>query len=266
MEEPFRFHSGTKPLLVSVPHDSTFIPPEIAARMTPAALKTPDTDWHVAKLYDFAASLGASMLTPTHSRYVVDLNRDPNGAELYPGADNTELCPATTFEFEPIYRDRQAPDDAEIADRIETYWRPYHEKLAGEIAAMRDRFGIAVLFDGHSIKSEVPRFFDGRIADLNLGTGGGASADPDLAQAALSLLSASGYSTVLDDRFTGGYITRHYGAPAAGIHAVQLELTWRSYMDEATFAYLPKRANLLKIHLRDLLEMLLGWAAGGSGG
>jgi N-formylglutamate deformylase len=261
MAETFRFHSGTTPLLVSVPHDSTFIPAEIAARMTPAALKTPDTDWHVAKLYDFAASLGASVLTPAHSRYVVDLNRDPAGTVLYPGADNTELCPLTTFTFEPIYQDGQNPDDAEIADRIDRYWRPYHDRLAGEIAAIRDRFGVAVLFDGHTIKSEVPRFFDGRIADLNLGTASGASADPGLARAALSLLSDSGYPAVLDDRFTGGYITRHYGDPAAGIHAVQLELTWRTYMDEANFQYLPERADRLKVHLKALLQLLLRWAA-----
>jgi len=260
MTEPYLFHSGTAPLLVSVPHDSRFIPPEIAARMTPAALRTPDTDWHVAKLYDFAASLGASVLAPTHSRYVIDLNRDPAGAVLYPGEDNTELCPVTTFTHEPIYREGEEPDEAEIAERIERFWRPYHDRLAGEIAAIRSRFGVAMLFDGHTIKTQVPRFFEGRIADLNLGTGRGASADPVLARDALSLLSASGYSAVLDDRFTGGYITRHYGDPAAGVHAIQLELTWRTYMDEATFEYLPGRADRLKAQLRALLRLILRWA------
>ena len=130
MADPYRFTAGSTPLIVSLPHDSTHIPDEIARRMTPAALATPDTDWHVAKLYDFAATLGATMLTATHSRYVVDLNRDPSGQALYPGADNTEVCPLRTFDQEPIYRSGQEPNAAEIAARIATFWRPYHAKLA----------------------------------------------------------------------------------------------------------------------------------------
>ncbi len=261
MLEPFQFVKGTTPLLVSVPHDSRHIPDDIARRMTPAALQTPDTDWHVAKLYDFATALGASFLRPANSRYVIDLNRDPDGGVLYPGAANTELCPVTTFTFEPIYRKGQEPNEDEIADRVERYWRPYHAKLAGELAAIRDRHGVAVLFDGHTIKTAVPRFYDGDLTELNLGTDDGKSADPGLAQAALDLLSRSGYSAVLDDRFTGGYITRTYGDPAAGIHALQLELTWATYMDEDTFEYLPERADRLKVHLRALLQLCLDWVA-----
>ena len=260
MVEPYRFHAGNEPLLVSLPHDSTYIPEEIAARMTPAALRTADTDWHVARLYDFAAELGASVLTATHSRYVVDLNRHPSGEALYVNASNTELCPLTTFEFEPLYRPGEDPGTAEIATRLARYWKPYHRKIEEELGRIRERFGIAVLFDGHTIRSKVPRFFDGLIPDLNLGTGSGASAAPDLAQRAYSLLSKSGYSTVLDHRFTGGYITRHYGSPEHDIHTMQLELTWHLYMDEATFQYLPDRADRLKIELRKLLETLKDWA------
>jgi N-formylglutamate deformylase len=263
MAETYRFRAGTVPLLVSCPHDSTYIPDEIAARMTPEALKTPDTDWHVAKLYDFAADLGASVLTPTHSRYVIDLNRDPAGKALYANAANTELCPLTTFDFEPLYRTGVEPDVAEIAARLERYWKPYHRKIKEELNRLKRRFGIAVLFEGHTIRSRVPRFFDGLIPDLNIGTGGGASAAPEVAERVFSLLSESGYSTVLDQRFTGGYITRHYGRPAANVHAVQLELTWHLYMDEATFQYLPERADRLKVELRKLLETLIGWAKAG---
>jgi len=261
MTESFRFVPGDTPLLVSLPHGSTYIPRDIAARMTEAALRTPDTDWHVERLYEFAPSLGASVLAATHSRYVADLNRDPSGASLYSGLDNTELCPLTTFAHEPIYRPGEEPDDGEIAARIDRYWRPYHDRLQAALDELRARFGMAVLFDGHTIRSEVPRFFAGRIPDLNLGTDNGRSADPELARTALRLLSGGPHSAVLDQRFTGGYITRHYGRPAEGSHAIQLELTWRCYMaEDDTFAWRPDRAAALMPRLRGLLEAILAWA------
>lgn len=260
MTEPYDFRAGTVPLLVSLPHGATHIPDEIAARMTPEALRTPDTDWHVARLFDFAESLGAGVLAVTQSRYVIDLNRDPSGEALYPGARNTELCPLTTFEFEPIYRSGAEPDAAEIAERLERHWQPYHRKLQDELDRMTKRFGIAVLFEGHTIRSQVPRFFEGVLPDLNLGTANGTSAAADLARHACALLSRSEYATVLDQRFTGGYITRRYGRPANNVHAMQLELTWHLYMDESTFRYLPERADGLTAVLRGLVEMLIGWA------
>jgi len=261
MTESFRYAPGDTPLLVSLPHGSTHIPDDIAARMTEPALRTADTDWHVDRLYDFAGALGASVIAATHSRYVVDLNRDPSGEALYSGVDNTEICPLTTFAREPIYRSGEEPDESEVARRIARYWRPYHDRLQAALDTMRTRFGVAVLFDGHTIRSEVPRFFDGRIPDLNLGTDRGASADPALTRAAFELLGASPYSTVLDDRFTGGYITRHYGRPGRNIHAIQLELTWRCYMEEdATFAWREDRAGALVPLLRRLVETLRDWA------
>lgn len=260
MVAPFDFTAGRLPLLVSLPHDSSYVPPEIEALMTDAALATPDTDWHVTQLYDFAESLGASVLTATHSRYVVDLNRDPAGTALYHNASNTELCPVTTFDFEPIYRPGEEPDEEEIARRIGTYWQPYHDKIDAELNALKAKYGIAILFDGHTIRSEVPRFYEGRIPDLNLGSASGASADPDLAEKAFSTLLGNDYSAVWDDRFTGGYITRQYGDPANNIHALQLELTWGTYMDESSFAYLPDRAALLKPLLQSLLQALIDWA------
>ncbi len=261
MVEPYRFEQGTVPLLVSVPHDGQRVPDRIAARMTEAARTMPDTDWHVQRLYDFAGELGAGVLAATHSRYVVDLNRDPTGAALYPGADNTEIVPTTLFDREPIYRPGNAPDASEIAARITTYWRPYHDKLAAEIDRIRARSGFAVVFDAHSIRSQVPRFFDGTLPDLNFGTASGASADPGLAARAFRVLdTADGYSAVLDGRFTGGYITRQYGAPGEDVHTLQLELSQRTYMNESyPFEFRPDLAQALVPVLSDLIEAVIAW-------
>ena len=171
-----------------------------------------------------------------------------------------ELCPLTNFEFQNLYRPGEEPDEDDIARRTERYWRPYHAKISDELTAMKNRFGVAVLFDGHTIKSRVPRFFEGRIPDLNLGTANGASCAAELAGQAFSILSGSNFSAVLDDRFTGGYITRDYGRPAENIHALQLELTWRTYMDEDTFGYVPERADRLKLVLTALLNTMIDWA------
>jgi N-formylglutamate deformylase len=260
MVEPYKFTAGTTPLLVSLPHGSTYIPSAISDRLTGAAKKTPDTDWHVERLYDFAVSLGSSVIAATHSRYVIDLNRNPSGVQLYKNANNTELCPTTSFDLEPLYLPNEEPQQEEIVQRIDQYWQPYHDKLDAELSAVKNRYGIAILFDGHSIRSEVPRFYKGRIPDLNLGSANGDSAAPDLAERAFAVLLGQNYSAVWDERFTGGYITRQYGNPTAGIHALQLELTWRNYMDEETFRYMPERANRLKPLLEELLSKLIGWA------
>ncbi len=259
---PFRFAAGSTPLLISVPHCATRIPSDIAGRMTPEGRATPDADWHVDRLYGFARALGAHMLIATYSRYVVDLNRPPDGAALYPGASNTELCPTTTFHDQPVYTAGQAPDAAETAARVEQYWRPYHDTLASVLARLTERYGIAVLLDAHSIGSRVPRFFDGQLPDLNLGTASGASCDPGLAAELARIAAASGYSWVLDGRFKGGHITRAYGRPGSGVHAVQLELSQATYMDEAPpYAVRPDAAAALEARvLRPLVEHLLEFA------
>jgi N-formylglutamate deformylase len=261
------FERGPLPLLVSMPHVGTQIPPELAARMTPAALQVPDTDWHLPKLYDFLQAMGANLLVAVNSRYVIDLNRDPAGTILYPGASNTELCPLQTFQSEPIYQSGREPDAVEIEHRIGKYWRPYHLKLAEELAALKARHGYALLFDAHSIKSELPRFFEGRLWDINLGTADGASAAAPVGPALLAAAQAvESYSAVLNGRFKGGYITRTYGAPGAGIHAAQLELSWRTYMDEGgSFAFDEAQAQAVRPALRRVVEALLatGAAAGG---
>ncbi len=262
--EPFTFRRGRGPLLVSMPHVGLDIPGDIAAGMTELALTRPDTDWHIDRLYDFLDDAGAGVIAATRSRYVVDLNRAPGGAELYPGRDTTELCPTASFHREPLYREGQAPGLAEIARRVETYWRPYHARLATELNRLKDKHGVAMLWDAHSIRSEVPRLFEGRLADLNFGTAGGASCDPALAGRLLDIArSADDFSAVLNGRFKGGYITRHYGNPAAGVHAVQLELSQRTYMDEdPPFTFRDDLAREIRPLLRALLAAAREFAGG----
>ena len=262
----FRFHQGTCPLLISMPHVGTHLPPAIAARLTDEARQVPDTDWHLERLYGFAGELGASILVATHSRYVVDLNRPPDNQSLYPGQDTTGLCPVDTFDKTPLYAAGDTPDDAEIDARRAALWQPYHRQLQTELDRLRAAHGTVVLWDAHSIRSVVPRFFEGRLPDLNLGTADGASCDPLLADALLAIgkqasgKQANGYSAVLNGRFKGGHITRRYGRPALGVHAVQLELTQCSYMQEALpFDYLTSQAVGIQPHLRAMLQAALAF-------
>ena len=252
---------GDGPLVVDVPHAGTHLPDALSSRMTAAACAVPDTDWHVEKLCDFARGEGPTLVCATHSRYVVDLNRDPSGAALYPGADNTELCPTLTFAGEPIYAEGQAPSAAEIDGRRADAFAPYHALLAAEVERVRSRHGFAVVLDAHSIASEVPRFFAGRLPDLNLGTAGGTSCAPDLeALAARVLAEANDFTHVVNGRFKGGWITRHYGRPRDGVHALQLEIAQRCYMDEAPpWPFDAARAAPLARVLRELVAALMHW-------
>lgn len=263
----FKFRQGTAPLLVSMPHVGTHIPPDIAASMTDAALKLPDTDWHLELLYDFLDALGASVLIATHSRYVIDVNRPTDNTNLYPGQDTTGLCPVDTFLKEPIYQPGKLPDEAHIQQRCREYWQPYHATLNEELQRIRCVHGIAMLWEAHSICSVVPRFFDGRLPDFNIGTASGTSCMPDLAGRLHAIAqSASGYSAALNGRFKGGYITRHYGNPTDNIHAVQLELTRATYMDEQfPYGFDEKLAARVRPALRDFLEAMLDWAKAHAG-
>ena len=260
---PFVFHQGTQPLLISMPHAGTYVPPTLAARFTEEARQVPDTDWHMERLYAFAKDMGASILAATHSRYVVDLNRPPDGASLYPGQNVTGLCPVDTFDDTPIYTRGDVPDDSEIAARRDAVWAPYHAQLRAELDRIRAQHGVAVLWDAHSIRSVLPRFFEGKLPELNLGTADGASCSPALAQELLAIArSAPGYNGVLNGRFKGGHITRHYGQPERNIHAVQLEMTQCSYMQEALpFSYLPEVAAGVQPHLERMLKAVLAFAA-----
>ena len=258
MTDVFTLHRGDAPLLLSLPHDGSLIPPALAQRMVPAARRAPDTDWHVSRLYAFARELGASILVPRHSRYVVDLNRPEDDVSLYPGQNTTGLCPIVQFSGEPVYLEGQGPDAAEVAARVDTYWRPYHQSLQSELARIRAQHGRAVLWEGHSIRGVVPFLFEGRLPDLNLGTAAGASCSPGLQSRLEAVLAAQDeYDWVANGRFKGGHITRHYGDPGNGIDAVQLEISQRNYMDETSFDWDEGKAARLQRVLRALLEAAL---------
>ncbi|HET7930596.1 MAG TPA: N-formylglutamate deformylase [Rhodanobacteraceae bacterium] len=267
----FTLTEGVAPLLVSLPHDGTALPESMAARATDAARRVPDTDWHVGILYAFARELGASVIAPRWSRYVADLNRDPAGHALYPGRSETALVPVKTFAGAPIYSAGDEPGAQEVALRRELYWQPYHDALQAELARMRAQHPRVVLWDGHSIRSRVPMFFDGQLPDFNLGTAGGSSCSRTLQDRLEAVLREragggdSAYSHVVNGRFKGGYITRHYGRPADGVDAVQLELAQYTYMDEDSFDYLPERAAPVQAIIRALLETCITQVTTGAG-
>lgn len=230
----YDFHQGTLPLLISIPHAGTFVPEAIAQRFTLAGGHLADTDWHVDKLYDVAREMGASILKANYSRYVVDLNRSPDSASLYAGSPTSPVCPTLTFDDEPIYLAGREISATEIDARIDQYWQPYHQRLAAELQNMRERHGYALLWDAHSIASEVPSLFEGVLPEFNFGTRDDASCPRAIADQLLDLVTTDGkFGAVLNGRFKGGYITLHYGRQDQDIYAVQLELSRRVYMDEA---------------------------------
>jgi N-formylglutamate deformylase len=260
---PYRYRRGSSPLVVSMPHVGTFIPWSIGGKLSACAARRPDTDWHLARLYDFLEALDATVIAANHSRYVVDVNRPPDGANLYPGKDTPRLCPIDTFDQHPLYREG-GPDDAEIGRRLQAVWHPYHRRLDREIERVRGEHGVALLWDAHSITSEVPRLFPGRLPDFNLGTADNTSCDPELAEALLvALRRHRDYSAVLNGRFKGGYITRRYGRPAEGVHAVQMEMAEAVYMDErCPYAFRDDLAERVRPLLREQLDTALAWVAG----
>lgn len=255
-------HRGEAPLIVSFPHTGTDLPDGLEGRFASPWLARRDADWWVHLLYDFARELGATTLRTAISRSVIDVNRDPSGASLYPGQNTTGLCPLTTFDDEPLYLPGAEPDTAEIARRRATWFDPYHDVLAGEIARLRARHPAVVVYDAHSIRSRIPHLFEGELPQFNIGTNAGASCAAALAEAVERTCRGSGRSTVRDGRFKGGWITRHHGAPTRGVHAVQMELGCRGYMDEPAQVdennwpspWRPERAAAL----RATLELVLG--------
>jgi N-formylglutamate deformylase len=254
-----RLERGRAPVLVSMPHAGTHIPDELKPAYQPRALALEDTDWHLPRLYAFAAELGASILRAGVSRYVIDLNRPPDDAPMYPGAANTELCPTRFFTGDDLYLPGQAPTPGQRALRRALHWQPYHDTLAGELARIRAQHGFALLWDAHSIRSEIPWLFDGVLPDLNIGTAAGASADASITQAvAAAAARHAEFTQAVNGRFKGGYITRHYGRPAGRVHAVQLEMCQKLYMSERTpFAYDETRAARVQPVLRDMLQAAL---------
>jgi len=260
---------GDAPLIVSLPHTGTEIPPEIEATLVSPWLARKDADWWVDRLYNFATDLGATVIRTAISRTVIDVNRDPSGASLYPGQTTTELCPTTTFDGEPLYRDDLAPDDVEIDRRRVAYFEPYHAALSDEIARLRQSHDRVVLYEAHSIRSLVPRLFDGQLSQFNLGTNSGDSCDAALTAAVEVACDASGLSRVTNGRFKGGWTTRHYGRPSEGVHALQMELACRGYMDDPAQAptpqtwpapYRPDQAAPMRAVLGEVLSACIAFA------
>jgi N-formylglutamate deformylase len=261
---------GEAPLLVSIPHAGVDL-----AGFEPAFvdlwLARKDADWRLDELYDFLEPLGATVVRTSLSRSVIDVNRDPSGASLYPGRATTELCPTMTFDGEPLYRSGRAPEAEEIAERRRLYFDPYHAALGDEIARLRQTFKRVALFDAHSIRSRIPRLFNGQLPVFNLGTNSGASCDPELRRTLGAVLAAAKESTVIDGRFKGGWITRAYGKPGQGVEALQLEVACRAYMQEPERPAVDnwpapideERACSTRATLNRVLEAILAWIAGG---
>jgi formiminoglutamase len=247
--------SGESPLVLAMPHAGTDLPPEIAARLNDTGHGLCDTDWHIDRLYDGLVP-GASVVAARVHRYVIDANRDPSGASLYPGQNTTGLVPLTDFDGAPLWT--TPPTEADTTERLARYHAPYHAALSAELDRVRARHGFAILYDCHSIRSEIPFLFAGRLPDFNIGTNDGATCAPALA--ALTerhCRAASGHSTVTNGRFRGGWTTRHYGRPQEGLHAIQMELAQATYMQETPpWNYAPDRATRLRAVLGPMLRAI----------
>lgn len=258
----FKLRQGNSPLLVSMPHVGTYLPSWLLPSLTDEAKILTDTDWHLEGLYNFLEALDVTVVIATHSRYVIDLNRPPDNANLYPGLNTTSLCPVDSFDSKPLYQVGQAPDSVEIASRIINYWQPYHSTIVDELARLKQHHGKVMLWDAHSIHSKVPRFFVGELAHLNIGTADNQSCAASLTQELEKTLAKfPQYSSVVNGRFKGGYITRHYGQPKLNVHAVQLEIAMRSYMGESIpYALDDELSESLRPVLYALLSSVLHWS------
>ncbi|KQT47414.1 N-formylglutamate deformylase [Aureimonas sp. Leaf454] len=255
---PFEVRRGASPVILGLPHTGTDLPPEIAARLNDEGLRLRDTDWHIERLYDGLLP-EATIVRATFHRYVVDANRDPDGVSLYPGQNTTSLVPETDFDDQPIWRDGKGPTPRDIAERLAAYHAPYHAALAAEIDRVKAMHGTAILYDCHSIRSVVPFLFEGTLPDLNVGTAGGTTCDPRVEAATIQACRAArGYTSVLDGRFKGGWTTRHYGRPASGVHAIQMEIAQSAYLasEAPPFAYDGAKAERLRAVLGPLLATL----------
>ncbi|QEW32930.1 N-formylglutamate deformylase [Erwinia billingiae] len=256
--KPFEFTQGSLPLLVSIPHAGTALTAEVEQGLSEAARGLPDTDWHIPQLYDFVREMGASVLVANYSRFVIDMNRPPDNEALYTTA-TTGLYPETLFDGTPTFKPGMTPTDAQRQGYLATLWTPYHQQIQKELARIKQKFGYALLFDAHSIASVIPRLFDGQLPDVNLGTNGGLSCSPAIAEGLSEICAAqSSFSWVMNGRFKGGYITRAYGKPEENQHAVQLELAQCNYMDEAPpFNWRGDKASTLQPLLKQLIDRML---------
>ncbi len=251
---------GQSPLVLGLPHTGTDVPGDIAEGLNETGRGLADTDWRIHELYAGLVDDVTTVRTTIH-RYVIDVNRDPGGASLYPGQNTTSLCPVTDFDGHPIWREGAEPDEAEIARRREAYHAPYHAALARELERVRDIHGFAVLYDCHSIRSKIPYLFDGTLPDFNVGTDAGRTCAASIQTLVYGVCEAAeGYSAILNGRFKGGWTTRHYGRPEEGLHAIQMELAQSTYMLESPpWNCAPDRADRLRPHLKTILDDLIRW-------
>ncbi len=269
MTEWLEIHRGEAPLVVSFPHTGTEIPDYLESKLVSSWLARKDADWWVHLLYDFVQSLGATTIRTRLSRTLIDVNRDPSGASLYPGQATTELCPVTTFDGEPLYVAGGEPAPVEITRRRGRYFDPYHSAITEELARLRYDYACVVQYEAHSIRSLVPRLFDGELPNFNIGTNSGASCHPTLTAAVEAECRRSGFTQVTNGRFKGGWTTRHYGKPADGVHAIQMELACRGYMTEPAEpltadnwppAYDPAKAARMRTALTAVMQACLAFA------
>ncbi|CAN7602899.1 N-formylglutamate deformylase [Agrobacterium genomosp. 3 str. CIP 111-78] len=262
MSTPFSLHQGTSPIILGLPHTGTDVPAEIWDRLNDNGRILADTDWHIHDLY---AGLLENVTTvrATFHRYVIDANRDPAGVSLYPGQNTTGLVPETDFDGKPIWNEGKEPDAADIAYRLETFHAPYHAALAAEIERVKAIHGIAILYDCHSIRSHIPFLFEGKLPDFNIGTDMGRTCDPAIERIAMDVTAAAeGYDSILNGRFKGGWTTRHYGKPEAGMHAIQMELAQSTHLasEVPPFAYDAQKAERLRNHLKTILTRMENFA------
>ncbi len=262
MSEVFSLQEGSSPLILSFPHSGTDIPEAIAKKLTAEGQGLIDTDWHVPRLYEFTRDLDVTWLEARTSRYVIDLNRDPSGTSLYPGQSTTGLCPTQTFDGALLWQDGCEPNAQEVARRTQQYFAPFHEELTAQIARVKARHGFAVLYDCHSIRGTIPHLFEGDLPVLNLGTNQGRSCVGDFQQAIGAVMQNGPYSHVINGRFRGGWITRHYGRPDEGVHTVQMEIAQHAYMEETPpWYWCGDRATALQSMLKDIFAAIMQWSA-----
>ena len=255
---PYVFRDGVLPVLISFPHNGSFIPESIAKCMTDDGRSSRDTDWFLERLYDFPESKSTAQIVAEFSRYVIDLNRPRSDESLYPGLATTGLVPAECFDGEAIYADHP-PGPSEVKQRVDAIWQPYHQQLQTAVDAMRQQFGYAVLVEAHSIRSEVPRLFPGKLPDFNIGTNHGASCHGELQRAVESILHGQpDYSHVVNGRFVGGFITRHFGAQE-NVHAIQFELSQSTYLDEETLQWHDAKASQVQTVFREIIQAIVAW-------
>ncbi len=258
---PVAVTQGGSPIILGMPHTGTYLPADISEQLTPLGRTRGDTDWHVDKLYDGLLD-DVTIVRARFHRYVVDANRDPSGASLYPGQNTTGLVPQTDFDGEPLWIAAPSPED--IASRRRAWHAPYHAALSAEIERVKSLRGAVILFDCHSIRSRIPFLFEGVLPDFNIGTNGGETCAPEVERTVHEICAAAaGFTCVLNGRFKGGWTTRHYGRPADGVHAIQMELAQATYLksESAPFEYDDEKARRVRIQLKTVLESLLSAAA-----